>query len=301
MELVKEYLKRLKITLPFSEISGLLIYIALSVIILFLSFIHPFLFILLGVYFVFLFKKSRILFYYSLIITFLFLIYYICYYLYVSNLNFEGQIEGIIALKEDNYFLVYSKMHYIKVYYAKSMDLVIGKRISVIGNNAAITSRNVEHTFSYYRYKISKRIYGEMFLRSYAEGKTSVSLFTVRGKILEYIEKNYSENSVLYLKQLILGITSFDSDLQSGIKDTGIAYLFAISGLHVSIMSSLIKKLLDKMNVPFEIGNAITILFLVSYALIASGSVSITRAVVMSIIMNAAEIFNKKIVTKPTS
>lgn len=291
MESVKAFLIRLKNILQYKDIKGLLIYVSLSVLLLYVSLIHPLLFILFTAYLIFLYKKYRILFYYALIISVLFLIIYFIHYISYTTYFYDGSIKGVVDSKGDNYIIIKERLHYIKFYTNKVSEFKIGDKIIAYGKEKITSDRSVEYTFSYTRYKIRKRIYSEANLIGYDYIKHTISLVSLKGKIIDYIDNKFDTFGSIYIKELVLGINVFDDEISKEISNLGIIYLFAISGLHIEILSSLITKSLDKLNVPKEIVTIIDTITLIIYSLITTLSISILRVVIMKTIKNISSFF----------
>ena len=288
-------LNRLKNISQYKEVRGLFIYISLSVILLYISLIHPLIFIILIVYLIFLYKKHKILFIYSIIISLIFLIIYFIHFFFYNGYFYDGLTKGIVDFKGDNYIILKERLHYIKLYTSNVDDFKIGDKIIAYGKEKITSERNVEYVFSYTRYKIRKKIYAEANLISYDYIKKSISLITLKGKIIDFIDNHFNDIGSIYIKELVLGIYSFSDDINTGINNLGIIYLFAISGLHIEILSSIITKLLDKLNVPKEIIYIIETIILVIYSLITTLSISILRVVIMKSIKNITSLLNKTI------
>ena len=285
------FLTRLKNTLQYRDIKGLFVYVSLSVLLLYISFIHPIVFVLFIAYLIFLYKKFRILFYYSLIISVVFLIIYFIHYISYTTYFFDGSIKGVVDSKGDNYIIIKERMHYIKIYTNKVSEFKIGDKIIAYGKEKITADRSVEYTFSYTRYKVRKRIYSEANLTSYNYIKHTISLTSLKGIIIDYIDTKFNTFGGIYIKELVLGINVFDDEVSKEISNLGIIYLFAISGLHIEILSSLITKTLDKLNVPKEIVTILDAIILILYSLITTLSISILRVVIMKVIKNTASLF----------
>ena len=94
------------------------------------------------------------------------------------------------------------------------------------------------------------------------------------------MDKNFDSVSKSFLKGLILGNKNdFDEDFEKSIKDNGIMHLFAISGLHVSLIIMMLEKLLRLFRIKKE--EICISVFLLFYMVITSFSPSIIRAILM--------------------
>ena len=292
---MNQFIKRLKIILRYDDISGLLIYIIPSVILSILSISYPLLSILYFIYIIFLYKRSKIVFLYALIISLFILLIFITQYIVFITYKQVDILKGMVVEKDDSSFLLKKGMYYYKVYYKNTKDLIIGKKVDVFGTNTIVTERNVPNTFNYYRYKLSKKIISEYNADKVVVNNKSISVYYLKGILINYLEKHYSNESSLYLKRIVLGISEFDNDINNNIKDEGILFLFAISGLHIGLLSRYFKKILNLLNVPVEIISILLIIFLILYSFICKESSSISRSIFMIIILELETFLNKRI------
>lgn len=295
MVLAMSFIKRLKIILRYDDVSGLLIYLIPSIIFILLSNIYSFVLIFYILYQIYLFRRSRILFFYSLSISLFLLLIYFVYYLIYKTYEPAIYLKGVIVEKDDNSFLLKEGLHYIKIYYNDTKNLIIGKHIEVKGEKYEIIERNIESTFSHFRYNLSKRIISEYIASDIKMNEKSFSIYSIKSFIFEYIDKNYYSESKMYIERLVFGKSSFSDELNESINNIGIIYLFAISGLHISILSLLIKKFLRIFNIEEEIITVVLIIMLIIYYFITSISSSVTRAIIMTIITEISKLLNRRI------
>jgi len=288
-------LKRLKTILQYDEVEGLLLYSLLPPLFILLSFEYPLL-IIISIFILFiLYKKNRSLFAYSLFISIFLFLTYIFNYIISTKVDIKDYYIGIVSEKSDNYFILKKGLYRIKVY-SKKLDLIeIGNKVKISGNVYVINERNVENSFSYYKYKLSKKIYFEYIEKDIEVIKKGFNIYRIRNFLIKYIENNYRENSIMYLKRLVLGISDFSEELDESINDTGIIFLFAISGLHINLLKDIIKKILRFLNLEEELISIVLIIFLFLYMVIAIESVSIFRSILMIIIVETISLFNKRI------
>jgi len=94
---------------------------------------------------------------------------------------------------------------------------------------------------------------------------------------------------------MILGINEFDSSLDDAIDKLGIIFLFCISGLHISLLSIMIKKLLRFFNTEEEYISVFLIIFLLLYEVIANSSSSLKRAILIIIISEITSLKRTKL------
>ena len=109
--------------------------------------------------------------------------------------------------------------------------------------------------------------------------------YKIKNKIKEHLGDNP------YVKTFILGDkTGIDKEVMVSYQENGIAHLLAISGMHISLLASILLKLLKKMKIKEETSFTIVCLCLGSYLLIAQFSASILRGVLFFILFG----INKK-------
>lgn len=288
-------MKKLRTILQFDDVSGLLIYSSIALILLFISFLYPIVLIILIVYLIYIFKENKMLFIYTLCILLLLSIVYIVYLYVFLHIKQSGYIEGIIVDKNDDFLLVKEKWYYVKLYINDNSDIKLGDKIKANYSIYQSSERNVEGVFSYSRYKYSKRIAFEAITNKVDSIETPFNIYRIKGLIIEYIDTSYPEESSMYIKELVLGVSEMPEEFTEKINQLGIIYLFCISGLHISILKNGIKKLFNLINMPEEITSVIVISILIFYATIVTSSVSISRSIIMNVITEGLVIFNKKI------
>ncbi len=291
---MSHFIKRLKIILRYDDVSGLIIYLVPSVLLLLLSISYGFLIIPYILYLIYLYKRMRRLFLYSIIISIFIFLVFIVNYIIFYYAPIQDKLTGIITYKDNNYFLIKKGFLYYKIYYKNTDEILIGEKISLIISPNDITERNVPNTFSYYKYKLQNRIIGEYNLVSFRVIKKH-SIYSIRQLTLSYIENKFNIDTSMYLKRIILGISSFDNDLNNAIKDEGILFLFAISGLHIGLISKYFKKLLNIFNVPLEITSVLLVVLLIAYSFIVKESSSVSRSIFMIVVIEILSLLNKRI------
>ena len=114
----------------------------------------------------------------------------------------------------------------------------------------------------------------------------------LRHRLLQILEENFPEDAAPFAKALLLGDrTSIDYETDTAFKLSGISHVIAVSGLHVTLLFTLINLLCFKRRYLVAILGVPT-LFL--FAAAAGFSPSITRACIMQILMIAAMLLNRE-------
>ena len=114
--------------------------------------------------------------------------------------------------------------------------------------------------------------------------KKSVGYFLsdIRNKISTHIENNIEGESGALMSALLLGKDdSLDTSIKFDFRRTGISHMLALSGMHLSIMMSLISIFLDRFNLSKRFKAFILILLTVTYVALSGFSASILRAAFM--------------------
>lgn len=103
-------------------------------------------------------------------------------------------------------------------------------------------------------------------------------------------------NSNSYIKAFIFGNNkSIITDVMSSYQEIGISHLFAISGMHVGLLTLVISKLLMKLNIKEKYIFIIISLFLFFYLFITGVSPSILRAIFFYLFFSINKIYNLNI------
>lgn len=209
----------------------------------------------------------------------------------------ETKILGII----DSYHLnsdkltikVKYKKEYIHVSYffktkkeaQKNLEKdLLGRIIILKGILEKPQARRVENGFSYKDYLKTENTYYLMKIETLELGKMTNSPYYHTKNLLENIIRN--KKSASYLKTFILGN---DEDIKKEVKlsfrQNGISHLFAISGMHISLLSGILLILLQKLKIREEKRYFLVSLFLLFYLLLTF-SPSVLRATIFFLLFS---------------
>ena len=198
---------------------------------------------------------------------------------YIKKINIDGDKLSMIVKSNEKIVVNY----YFKTEEEKnSFNLELNDYIKVIGTMKKPSNNTIFNMFSYKNYLYTKRIF-------YISNSTKIELIYKNNNILFYIKNsiiNRSNSITLskeYINTFVLGDKSYiNEEDYDNYKDLGIIHLLSLSGMHISLIISLLKR--TKLN------KYIIILILLFYLFIIGFQVSVLRSFVMFIL----SIFNKK-------
>ena len=252
----------------------------------------------------FLIKLRKILLYDSLyLILLLFSIIYIVVYinLYKNESKYSTNCTKF-NLKIKDYKIDGDKLsidffdEIIGVYYFKnilekeSFNYSINDELSITGSLKVPSNNTIPNTFNYKKYLQHNE-------KNYILNIDSIKLKRKNNNIL-YKIKNYIINRINsidtngYLYAFILGKTNYlNNDIYNNYRINGITHLFALSGLHVSVFSSILLYIFNKIKLSENASYLITIIFLITFSFVASFTPSILRATLFFILSSINKIY----------
>ncbi|MGM9875175.1 MAG: DNA internalization-related competence protein ComEC/Rec2 [Bacilli bacterium] len=238
--------------------------------------------------------------YYILIILSLI---YILIYSKTFTLKENYKDNNKFYLKIDNYVIDGNKLsidfnNLKSIYYFKTKEEInlfkknynLGDTLEVHGLLETPNNNTIPNTFNYKNYLNHKKIKYILKIESFKKIKDNKNiLIKIKNYILKRIEK-IKNNSYLYA--FILGKSSYlDINVYNNYKINGITHLFALSGLHVSMFSSILLHILNKLKLNEKITFTITSIFLILFSFIASFTPSILRATIFFILSSINNIY----------
>lgn len=153
-----------------------------------------------------------------------------------------------------------------------------GDKIYIEGEISVPNNNTIPNNFNYKDYLYHKYIYYIIKIDKIKIISKNDNIFlNIKNSIYKRIDTiKYND----YLYAFILGKSYYiDSEVLNNYKINGITHLFALSGLHVSMFSSIILFILKKIKLSEKLSYFITSLFLIFFAFIASFTPSIIRSV----------------------
>lgn len=250
-------------------------------------------------------KLRKILLYDSLyyILIILSLIYIFIYSkTFILNTNYNEN-DNKFYLKINNYIIDGNKLsidfdNLKGTYYFETEDEInlfkknynLGDTIEVNGTLEKPNNNTIPNTFNYKKYLYHKRIEYILKINNLRKVKNNKNIpIKIKNYILKRIE-NIKNNKYLYA--FILGKSSYiDIESYNNYKINGVTHLFALSGLHVSLFSSIVLYILNKLKLNEKVTFTITGIFLITFSFIASFTPSILRATIFFILSSINKIY----------
>ena len=255
-------------------------------------------------------KRLKILLHYKiyllLFLTIIYVVIIVSNNYYKSNYKLDDKdITGIItSIKIDGNkvsIVLRGREKVLVNYYFKNKEELelfnkykLGYKIRIKGNLIIPNNNSNFYLFNYRKYLLSKNIYYIMSADNITLINTKVNLFySIKNKIIDRVNDIDTGN---YLKTFILGDNSLiDNNVKDSYQLNGISHLFSVSGMHVTILSSILFFILNKIIKNKKISFFIISLNLFLFMFLTGLSSSIVRATLLFFLINFNNIFNLKI------
>ena len=215
-----------------------------------------------------------------------------------SSASFIGTIEKIII--KDNKVTIYlkNKETIIGHYYLNELNysnLKLGDKIKITGTFKLPSSNTTDYLFNYQKYLQRRKIFYLVEISSLKKIKSNRNIYYfLKQKLINNLNNNP------YLYTFILGDKTYlDSNIKRSYQSNGISHLFCVSGMHITLLVSIINKLLKKFKLNETNLFLITSSVLIIYLLLIGLSPSIVRAVLFYIVFSLNTI--KYFYIKPTN
>ena len=182
-------------------------------------------------------KKLKIILLFSLVIYLILIIHNKIYFTKYKN---ETEIIGIVT-KINNYDN-YSKIEIngkekVLCTYNHNIDIKLGTKIKLKGNLVEPSINTNFNLFNYKNYLLSKKIKWIFEIEEYEIISNKISLkYKIKNYIISRINKSRNK---IYLKLFILGDNELDDIIKTNYQTLGISHLFAISGMHISLLTNI--------------------------------------------------------------
>lgn len=187
-----------------------------------------------------------------------------------------GKVSKVI-LSEKKVSFVLKEKENIQMFYYDDFDLNEGDKVTVNVLLSTPKKNTIPNTFNYQKYLYNNGIYKVGTVNK-------IEIIKKNNNILNNLKSSLSKKVSFnpYLKLFILGDKKDIDESYNYYKDIGVAHLLAISGMHVGVFVSIMRKILFFLSKKSQ--NKFISIVLLFYAFITGFSASILRVVVFFII-----------------
>ena len=213
---------------------------------------------------------------------------------YTSKINVNEDFTGIVTtiVKKENSFKLTIKGKEKLIVYINNIDnLELGDKATVSGEYVLPKKATIPNNFDYQKYLYNNHIFYIMYAKELKILKKNQNIIYETKKYILNKTNNYKNRG--YLNAFIIGDKT-DLEFYETYQNNGISHLFALSGMHISMLSLIIYKLVNK----FKHKDLIVIMFLLFYVTLTNFSASILRTIIFFIILKLNKKLDLNISTK---
>ena len=212
----------------------------------------------------------------------------------LSNYNenskvFTGIIIQIIEKEDKIIYKIKNKEIVIGTLYLKNKEKIevhLGDKVKIIGTFQKPQKNTTKNLFNYQKYCKRNNIFYVINIYSLKVIKKNHNIYYfIKQKVINYLNKDP------YLNTFLLGEKSYlKEEVKRSYQENGISHLFAISGMHITLLATIIEKL-SKKYLNEENIFKVTSIFLLGYLIIVGLSPSILRGVLFYILFSINRIY----------
>lgn len=209
----------------------------------------------------------------------------------VDNFNIDGNKLSLTLKGRENLVGSYYIDTYDELLYLKD-NIKYGVSINVEGSLKIPSNNTIPNTFNYKNYLSNKDIYYSLDISKLEILDNDIGfIYKLKNLINDRVTKI---DDTGYMKAFILGDkNNIDSDIYNSFQKIGITHLFALSGMHVGLLSGIILKLLKKFNDKSKY--LIISIILIIYGFIVGYPSSIKRCILFFIFNTINKLFKLEI------
>lgn len=163
--------------------------------------------------------------------------------------------------------------------------LIPGQTIDVVGQLAIPTAPTVPHRFNFREFLRHQNIHFTLQTSDVIITDTRFSPWRFQYDVATWMRNTFPPLTASYLQSFFLGLRDdLDEEVLSIYGDLGILHVFAISGVHVTLLTGIVRDVLKRIGLIDLIVDGVLILFCMAFIFLTGGSISIIRASSMAIL-----------------
>lgn len=201
----------------------------------------------------------------------------------IISFNIDGnKLSMIVKNNEKVQVSYYINSFEEKEYLEKNM--LIGSKITIEGNLSKPYNNTIPNTFNYKKYLYNNKIYMIFNANKIKLSPNTSFLNKIKTKFIQKIA-NYNTSSA-YLYALILGSTNYiPSDIYQEYQENGTTHLFAVSGMHITMLVLFLSTIFKKIKLSAILSNIIIIFVLFFYMFLIGFTPSILRGSLLFVLL----------------
>ncbi len=213
-----------------------------------------------------------------------------------ENLTIIGQVKGLETKEFSQYIYLETDTNTWLIYDYEFLDLAIGNTLQVTGELKVFDVARNPGNFNTQAYYYTKGIVAGLKAENIIVLDESTYLirnylYELRLKGVEYIYNILGEEQGSLLVAMIFGEKNGMDDEQKELyQKIGISHIFAISGLHISLISLGIYQVLRRLTGSFAVAGIASGILLLLYVILIGFGISAVRASIMFMIRVGADI-----------
>ena len=208
----------------------------------------------------------------------------------INDYEFDGnkltlELKGKETLIINYYINTYEELLDLK------KQIKYGIKIKVKGQLKVSNNNTIPYAFNYKKYLLNNDIYYTLNIDNIEFLEKENFLYKIKNYVNDKIEKI---DKTGYMKAFILGNKNdISNEVYTNYQKIGITHLFALSGMHIGLLSGIILKLFKHIN--DKVKYLIVSIILIIYGFIVGFPYSIKRCIIFFIINSINKIFNLNI------
>ena len=204
-----------------------------------------------------------------------------------NSTNAIGIVTNIIDSNDKLIIYIANKETLIgTIYKPNKTNIHLGDTIEIQGIFMTPNKNTSKYLFNYQKYLKNKNINYIVKIKKYKKLKSNKRIYYY---LKEKLKKSFHKNPYLYT--FILGDKTYLNDkIKRSYQENGISHLFAISGMHISLLADMIKRI-SKKRQSEENRFKITTIILITYLFLVGFSPSILRGVLFYIVFSINNIY----------